>query len=460
VQNAAGCTASTSQLVTVNALPTAGITGTTTICSGTTTTLTGTGGTQYNWGSGFSGTATFTTPTLTGNATYIVTVQNAAGCTASISQLVTVNANPILSSSFVSPLCNGNTNGSIDLSISGLTPSITFDGTINEAAWGSALATSSGGPSAGFGAGHEVNALYATADETYSYFGIAGNVQSGNRILLFLDSKTGGYNTANFNRTNSPAGLALFNSGTTFDAGFSPDYCLVIGTNGSGTYYYDLFTLAATGVNNFLGSTGAGLGTNPANSNNTRGFEVRIPNSSLGYVGGGMKAFAAYISDATGFLSNQFLTRANSGEGNYGNGVVAFGAASPNPLSTPNVTYAWSNSATTQDLGNIGAGTYTVTVTAANTCTSTASVTVTQPTALSASIVSVVHDLCLYGLGSIQITATGGTAPYTVTRTPAQGTFTPSNIISTSGGTTSVINISGGTTLNVTVTDTNGCHVP
>ncbi len=39
-------------------------------------------------------------------------------------------------------------------------------------------------------------------------------------------------------------------------------------------------------------------------------------------------------------------------------------------------TYAWSNSATTQDLSNVGAGTYTVTVTDVNGCTATQSVTV------------------------------------------------------------------------------------
>ena len=41
-------------------------------------------------------------------------------------------------------------------------------------------------------------------------------------------------------------------------------------------------------------------------------------------------------------------------------------------------TYNWSNGATSQDLSNIPAGTYTVTVTGANQCTTTAEVTVTN----------------------------------------------------------------------------------
>ncbi|HRI26724.1 MAG TPA: hypothetical protein PK715_01580, partial [Chitinophagales bacterium] len=91
-----GCgSVSATGTVTVNSLPTAGITGTTTICSGNTTTLTATGGVAYNWGSGFSATATFTTPALTNNTTYTVTVQDANGCTNSATTTITVNNLPV-----------------------------------------------------------------------------------------------------------------------------------------------------------------------------------------------------------------------------------------------------------------------------------------------------------------------------------------------------------------------------
>lgn len=174
---------------------------------------------------------------------------------------------------------------------------VTFDGTINSGeGWGSAWSTSSGGPanSTGFGSGHEINALYSFGDATYLYFGIGGNVQSGNRILMFIDSKTGGFNTANFNRTAAPQGIDEFNSGTTFDSGFSPDFCLVIGT-ASSNYYFDLYTLSSSaGSNNYLGDSGAGtsgsdesgVGANPTNSTDNRGFEVRISKSVLGYTNG------------------------------------------------------------------------------------------------------------------------------------------------------------------------------
>lgn len=222
-----------------------------------------------------------------------------------------------------------------DFKVTGI-PSVTLDGIMSESDWGSALATSSGGPSPGFGADHVINALYSYGDATHLYFGIAGNVQSGNRILLFIDSRSGGYNNGSFGRTNAPQGIDDWNNDSTFDNGFNPDYCAVIGTNGSGTYFLDLFRLEATGVNTYLGANGsADFGVTVSNTDNTRGFEFRILKTALNYTANQeLQLFACYISDG-GSLSNQFLTRANNGEGNYGGGAVNFGAAAPNPVTVP-----------------------------------------------------------------------------------------------------------------------------
>lgn len=193
---------------------------------------------------------------------------------------------------------------------------------------------SAGGPTPGFGAGHEINALYVQGGDKNINFGIASNVQDGNRILLFIDSKSGGYNDGSFGRAGAPQGIDDFNSGTTFDAGFNADYCLVIGTNaGSTNYFFDLYTLSAGGgPATYLGDVSdPKIGADPLNASNTRGFEIAILKTMLGYTGGELKVFAMYTSDG-GFLSNQFLTRAGNADGNYGSGAVTFGSAMPDPV--------------------------------------------------------------------------------------------------------------------------------
>jgi len=76
--------------------------------------------------------------------------------------------------------------------------------------------------------------------------------------------------------------------------------------------------------------------------------------------------------------------------------------------------YNWSNGATTQDLINIAAGTYSVGITDANGCKdSTIVVLVTEPEKLIAKMESVT-EITTYGLstGAIDISVQGGTAPY------------------------------------------------
>jgi hypothetical protein len=105
-------------------------------------------------------------------------------------------------------------------------------------------------------------------------------------------------------------------------------------------------------------------------------------------------------------------------------------------------TYTWSNSATTQDLAAVAAGTYTVIVADANGCVANAGATVSEPTALSASATAT-NAPCNGGNGSVDLTVSGGTAPYT---------YSWSN-----GATTEDLAAVVANTYNVTVTDANGC---
>ena len=83
---------------------------------------------------------------------------------------------------------------------------------------------------------------------------------------------------------------------------------------------------------------------------------------------------------------------------------------------TPGYTYNWSNSTTNQNLSNIAAGTYTVTVTDANSCTVTSTATVTQPSAALSTTISGTDVSCNgSATGVVNTNPSGGTSPYTYT---------------------------------------------
>ena len=99
-------TTSENSTVTVNSLPTIGISGNNTICEGQTTTLTASGALRYDWGSGFTNVAAFpVTPLATTN--YNVTGEDSNGCTAVASVQVEVIQVPTASVTSNGPICSG-----------------------------------------------------------------------------------------------------------------------------------------------------------------------------------------------------------------------------------------------------------------------------------------------------------------------------------------------------------------
>jgi hypothetical protein len=93
--------------VTVNALPTITAGSAVSVCNGTATTLTATGGTSYKWSNAISTATNTVSPTAT--TTYSVTGTNAAACYATSSVIVTVNALPTISAGTAITICNGST---------------------------------------------------------------------------------------------------------------------------------------------------------------------------------------------------------------------------------------------------------------------------------------------------------------------------------------------------------------
>jgi uncharacterized protein (TIGR02145 family) len=110
-------------------------------------------------------------------------------------------------------------------------------------------------------------------------------------------------------------------------------------------------------------------------------------------------------------------------------------------------TFLWSNGATTEDLTNITAGTYSVSITDVNTCQATASATVIQPPVISVTpvITNVSCNHC--SDAAIEITTTGGTGGYSYAWTGPDGfTSNLEDIVSLKPG-----------TYNLTVTDASNC---
>jgi gliding motility-associated-like protein len=113
------------------------------------------------------------------------------------------------------------------------------------------------------------------------------------------------------------------------------------------------------------------------------------------------------------------------------------------------MTYLWNNNDTIEDIDSLLAGTYIVTVTDANSCTFTDSLTITEPTALTTSVIATsnyngFNVSCLGAMdGSADLTVNGGTMPYSFSWSNGATIEDPTNL-------------EAGQNF-VTITDANGC---
>ncbi|MBK9463012.1 MAG: T9SS type A sorting domain-containing protein [Sphingobacteriales bacterium] len=375
VTNTAGCTKTATTTVTVNALPTASISGNSPICLGSSTTLTATGGGTYAWSNG-STTANISTPPLSANTTFTVTVTNAAGCTKIATQTVGINPLPTATLNSPTAICMGSTanliaaggatyawsNGSTtaNATTAPLTTPTTFTVTV----------TGANGCTQTAVAPININAL-PTATITGS-----GPICPNTPIVL---TATGGtsYNWSNA----SPIANTTINAPGTYTVTVTnANACTRTATTviATGTAAASIgnttpicvgnaTSLTAFGGGNYVWNNGATtpiITTTPLNATTT--YTVTVTNTA-GCTG---TAATTVVVNANPTISISNIVNAICNTGGSMK-VNASGAAAP-------YTPLWSNGATTATINNLNAATYIVTVTASTGCTTTAAATISN----------------------------------------------------------------------------------
>jgi len=197
----------------------------------------------------------------------------------------------------------------------------------------------------------ELDAAYCTVEGGRFYLALTGNLEDNfNKVEIFIDSRAGGENVLSGSPGNDGSGAM---AGMTFDAGFAPDFHIIVrhGLGTGSTFDLDFAELGTTnytfygdvfgGTQEGSGATGTGLNAQPIkvgfdNSNAAgvaggtaaanqaaalavqTGLELSIDLTDLGY-GGGDIAVCAFVNNADhNFASNQFLGPLQPPQGNLG----------------------------------------------------------------------------------------------------------------------------------------------
>jgi len=322
------------------------------------------------------------TTTLTGLAanTYSGNVVDLLGCSVAVSETVTQPAAISATETHVNPLCNGTATGSIDVTVSGGTTPYTF-------AW-------NGGAS--------------TEDRT----GLVAGVYS----VTITD----------FNACSATLSVTL-SEPTPLTA--TETHVNVL-CNGADTGSIDVTVSGGTTPYSFAWNGGA-------TSEDRTGLVAGAYTVTITDFNACATTLAVTISEPSPLMATE--THVNvicNGAATGSIDVTVSGGTTP-------YTFAWNGGATSEDRTGLVAGAYSVTITDFNACTATLAVSISEPTILTATETHI-DALCSGATnGSIDLSVSGGTAPYTY-------------IWSNAASTQDLSNIATGT-YSVTITDVNLC---
>ncbi|MBG6063663.1 hypothetical protein IWX83_003475, partial [Flavobacterium sp. CG_9.1] len=229
---------------------------------------------------------------------------------------------------------------------------VSFDGNVTEKAWGTGALEDNflSAPLSSNATSAYINSIKISPTEDKLTFGVLGKVLSGRKILLFLDTKVGGFNVSNYGDENGGFPLVnafnFFNNNpSTFDSYFQADYCLAIGTDvGGNNYSADIIELrTGNSIKTNIGVVASGspssvMGINKNNvgiTDYSLGFEVEVLKSLIGYTTGDIKFFAMTLADQdeTNYsVTNSFLSPEKASSLDFGNAAVDYNLKDPNPV--------------------------------------------------------------------------------------------------------------------------------
>jgi uncharacterized protein YjdB len=384
----------------------------------------GTPGYTYVW-TPSGGTAATATGLSAG--TYSCTVSDAGSCSAVQVVTITQPGAAVGGSTFVSNVsCNGGTNGTINLTPSGGTPSYTFN-------WGGGITSED---RTGLAVGSyscvvtDANGCSGTVTATVTQPSALG----GSTSVTNVSCNGGSNGSIDLTPTGgTPSYTYSWGGGiTTQDRtglSFGSYSCVVTDANGcSGTVTATVTQPSALGGSTFVTNVSCNGGTNGS-------IDLTPSGGTPGYTyawGGGVTtqdrtglaagSYSCVVTDANGCTGTVTATvtqpSAVTGSTSRTN-VSCFGgsngAINLTPSGgTPSYIYNWGGGITTEDRTGLAAGTYSCIVTDANACTGTVTATITQPASAVGGSTVVTNVSCFGGSnGAINLTPSGGTPSYT-----------------------------------------------
>lgn len=463
VSDSIGCTATAVASVTNAGSPSVTLTPTNVVCGGASTgaaTSSVSGGVSpysYSWSnsastSGISGLSA---------GTYTVTVTDNVGC--AVFSSVTISQNPVLSvasSSQSNVACNGGSSGSITAIASGGVGTKTYlwsNGATSAAntglTAGTYTVTTTDAVSCTKTASFTITQPTALTASISSTSNVSCNGGANGSATVVASGGVGG-NSFSWSGGGTSATKSGLTAGTYTVTVTNANSCTATAsatitqptalTSSVGTVTNVLCNGAATGIIPTSQSggtspysyawTGGGSTTN-TRSNCTAGTYTVTVTDNLGCTTTSsatvtQPTLITAVADTTSPLCN--------GDTNGGLDVTTSGGVSP-------YSWSWNSGQTSEDISNMGAGTYTVTITDNNACVVPYTFAIGEPDVLSYTMTSVINTFCEYGsTGQIQVTTYGGTAPYVF-------------FWSDSSSNEDITGLPVGM-YSMTVTDTNGCQ--